>query len=866
MISRPIRFAVTVSVVVAVAVVAVLTLSMSVVHGFSTIILPPRCSTGRTVPTSTGGLLLLLKASTSSSASSSSSSSTTTDVATANSVTLESMTVPELRQVLKESTVNERGLISRLKRKQDLIDFLRRNDPVLVQIQQQQMQQQQEQQQEEEMNTAARVEEKIDDDNDSDDSTNDDEIDDDIDLQLSEEHDHDLDEDDEIAADDEVEVSLPEVSPETKLNRRGNIKTTKEKPASTAAAGSPALQISSELTDCIPPFMQERMVAKGITSLLPVQVASFLRIYSGQDVVLQAPTGSGKTLAFVLPLLAKNLGRNNNTNKNTTPWRRQKIASPAIVAITPSRELTRQVGKEWQKFSKETVVTVFGGVPLERHVSMLNKSKPRVVVGTPGRLRELVREGHLDYSQLTTVVIDEADTLLDKSDSPDVRAILENMETAVGEREHNADAEDDDGAAEYQLVLVSATINENVVEFAEELELEEDAFIRVQGSESKVLVPAAQSPSTTNDLAVPDVGGGVGNTLSKTNVPTVQHWHMACKSSAYPLIATDLISILSPRLTLVFVPTKSETESVASFLSSTISGSNIRILHGDMAQSARSRNIALTHEAAEAGASQVLVCTDVASRGLDLPNVDLVVQFGVPKLAGKDGTYSTELYTHRSGRTGRVRSAHLQGGTIETANAIMLYDPAVGEGKVVPELVREVQEELGIHVLPKSIPSAAQVVEAAYQRMSVTLGFGRDSTDHGELALHYRSKLEAEEGVDTSDPQQLLDYLARAMVALSNLDSSASPFHQHCSLLSGSDADRTLRLYRNDGGVLAPPEVITFCKSIGSGKLGRVTICKNGSAVFDLSVKKANKLMQAVADESADSDWTLELPLTLPEV
>jgi hypothetical protein len=196
---------------------------------------------------------------------------------------------------------------------------------------------------------------------------------------------------------------------------------------------------------------------------------------------------------------------------------------------------------------------------------------------------------------------------------------------------------------------------------------------------------------------------------------------------------------------------------------------------------------------------------------------------------------------------------------------MMLYDPAVGEGKVLPELVREVQEELGINVLPKSIPAAAEVVEAAYKRMSSTLGFGRD-TDHGELALHYRSKLEAEEGVDTSDPQQLLDYLARAMVALSNLDSSASPFHQHCSLLSGSDADRTLRLYRNDGEALAPPEVIKFCKSIGSGKLGRVSICKDGSAVFDLNVKRANKLVQAVEDESAASDFTLELPLTLPDV
>lgn len=798
--------------------VAVWTLSTKTpavhVNGFSPILPSGPSTTGRNVPVPAAGCL---HASTSLTSSSSLKS-------------LESMTVPELRQLLKERNFNERGLLSRLKRKQDLIDFLNENDvtvastsisgePTVVTVV---------------SNVAA-----------------DDEVDiyQNIVLQLSKtQQEEDPVEDETIDTDVEDEMDLPEV------NSAGeNIKTeeTTSMPAATAATSSQQLlQVSSELAACIPPLLAASMVAKGITSLLPIQVESFQRIYSGQDVVLQAPTGSGKTLAFVLPLLAK----------QTTTWKRLKIASPAIVVITPSRELTRQVGKEWQKFSPDnTVVTVFGGVPMERHVSMLKKTKPRVVVGTPGRLRELVREGHLDYSQVVSLVIDEADTLLDKSDSPDVRAIVEHIETAVGARE-----EED---PEFQLVLVSATINENVVEFTEELEISKDAFIRVQGSESKVLV--SQSAATANGLAVPVGGGGnSGNTSSNTNtnVPTVQHWYMACKSSACPLIATDLISILSPRLTLIFVPTKTETESVASFLSSTIISSNIRILHGDMAQSARSRNIALTREAAEAGASQVLVCTDVASRGLDLPNVDLVIQFGVPKLAGKEGTYSTELYTHRSGRTGRVRSAHLQRGSIETANAIMLYDPAVGEGKLVPELVREVHDELGIQMLPKPIPSAAEVVEAAYKRMSSILGFGRD-TDSGELALHYRSKLEAEEGVDTSDPQQLLDYLARAMVALSNLDSSASPFHQHCSLLTGSDADRTLRLYRNDGATLAPPEVTTFCKSIGSGKLGRVVICKDGSAVFDLNLKRANKLVKAVEDESAGaSDWTLELSLTLPEV
>jgi superfamily II DNA/RNA helicase len=719
------------------------------------------------------------------------------------------MTVKELRTVLQESSAIERGLLSRLKRKQDLIDYLK-------------------------------------------------------DHGLDSSHDDTNNDANDPTAN---QAETPKASTSTSILTSTAIPQEKEtkndgtNEASTQDHDLFALQISPELSDCMPLFLQQLMVRRGITSLLPIQVASFQRIYSGRDVVLQAPTGSGKTLAFVLPLSAR----------KDSSWRRQKISSPSIIVITPSRELTRQVGKEWAKFSKVPVATVFGGVPIERHAAML-KNKPPIVVCTPGRLRELVREGHMDYSQVTTLVLDEADTLLDKSDSPDVTAILENIETAVGERED----------PDYQLVLVSATINQNVVEFTDDLELEPEAFIRVQGSESKVLV-APPMPLSTQQNARTASSSTTTQDSATNAVATVQHWHMSSKSSARPLITTDLISILSPRLTLVFVPTKIETESVASFLSSRIPSSNIRVLHGDMAQAARSRSIARIREESVAegeGAAQVLVCTDVASRGLDLPNVDLVVQFGVPKLAGKEGTYSTELYTHRSGRTGRVRSLHQQqggrDGIIETANAIMLYDPANGEGKVIPDLVREVQEELGILVQPRAIPSAAQVVEAAYKRTTDSMlllggggGGGRgESIIDGELASYFASKLQADDRIDTNNPQQMLNYLARAMVSLSHLDASTSPFHQHCSLLSGSDAERTLCLSRQDRAPISPPDVTKFCKANGSGKLGRVAICKDGSsAIFDLPTKRANRLVSTVKEDAAScSEWLLELPLTLPDL
>jgi superfamily II DNA/RNA helicase len=105
----------------------------------------------------------------------------------------------------------------------------------------------------------------------------------------------------------------------------------------------------------------------------------------------------------------------------------------------------------------------------------------------------------------------------------------------------------------------------------------------------------------------------------------------------YPVVTADLIATLSPRLSIVFVPTKADTETVAAFLSNKLSSSSsiVRVLHGDMAQSQRSRTIALIRESEHKNQNQILVATDVASRGLDLPNVDLVVQFGIPRVAGK---------------------------------------------------------------------------------------------------------------------------------------------------------------------------------------------------------------------------------------
>ena len=150
-----------------------------------------------------------------------------------------------------------------------------------------------------------------------------------------------------------------------------------------------------------------------------------------------------------------------------------------------------------------------------------------------------------------------------------------------------------------------------------------------------------------------------------------------------------------------------------------------------------------------------------------------------------------------------------------------------------------------------------------YNHAKECIGVGELASNRKDLASHFRSLLEADDDIDTSNPVELLEYLSRSMAMLSSLDPSISPSGQHASLISGDLTQRTLRLCRKTSReALSPPEVTKVCKSLGSGKLGRVYIGHDGSAVFDLPSKRAEKLLDSFRD--ASTEFELEMPLTLP--
>ena len=567
----------------------------------------------------------------------------------------------------------------------------------------------------------------------------------------------------------------------------------------------------------------------------------------------------------------------------------------------PSRELARQVGKVWGALLKDKVATVFGGAPLERHAHQLRaRGGTAVVVGTAGRLRELEREGHLSFGALEAMVLDEADVLLDEKDQPDVAAFLARM---------NHD---------YQLVLCSATFDARVRRFAmDTMELPPTApnFVTLGASSGGAL--------TGNGLDGDGAAGGAVESATAeggTVAAEVRHWCVAAKGAAVRAgVAGDLVAALRPRRCIVFAGTKAEVDAVAAVLSARLLGDTVASLHGDMPQALRARALA-TFRASSVGeddgggkdggsggaaaCSRVLVATDVAARGLDVPGVDLVVQLGLPRLGGKAGTFDAGLYTHRVGRAGRVeaRAAEVGAevgagagdkGTSEcheprAADAVLLFDTSAGEAALVEPLAAAA----GVAITQRPAPSPAKVVAAAVARavaladavpdnlaravakelaagrpagQGAGAGIGAGAVARAVAALTGLRGMPSQRSLLTSEPGvvTLRVRAAPAPGATPGTTPGATPGatpggtpggtpDDTPSDSAGATSEATVAAGDAAAGLgpVTPSSVTKLVKGIGGRKLARVTLLPDGAAVFDLPQPKAAALLAAAAAEA----------------
>jgi superfamily II DNA/RNA helicase len=320
--------------------------------------------------------------------------------------------------------------------------------------------------------------------------------------------------------------------------------------------------------------------AVGITTAFPIQALTLQVALDGHDLIGQARTGTGKTLAFGIPILER-LGETTRVH-----------SSPRSLVVVPTRELAIQVADDIRVAGSRinaNVVTLYGGRAYEPQIDAL--ATVDVVVGTPGRLLDLARQGHLKLNKVTTLVLDEADKMLDLGFLPDVERILQL--TPPGR----------------QTMLFSATMPGEIVTLARR-HLSRPMHIRAEQHDAPQHVPT-----------------------------TEQHVFRAHQMDKVEVLAR-ILQAEGRGLTIVFCRTKRTCDQVATTL--TTKGFAAAAVHGDLGQSQRERAM----RAFRSGKVDVLVATDVAARGLDVDDVTHVVNYECPE--------DEKAYLHRIGRTGRA--------------------------------------------------------------------------------------------------------------------------------------------------------------------------------------------------------------------
>ncbi len=325
--------------------------------------------------------------------------------------------------------------------------------------------------------------------------------------------------------------------------------------------------------------------ALGFTDPTPVQAGAIPRVLEGRDVVASAQTGTGKTAAFTLPTLQRIAG--GDGTRRATKRRR----GPFALVVTPTRELAQQIDKVASVVCAQTgqrATIVVGGTKFDRQITELERGCD-MLVATPGRLLDLIEHDHVSLSQVETLVLDEADRMLDMGFWPSIRRIMHEL------------------PAKHQTLLFSATIPPSI----------------------KSTIDALLTDPVTVEIART---GETADTVEEHLCPVTQ--------GQKTQLLEALLDRFAPERVLVFCRTKHRVDDVCKLLKK--AGVKVDVMHADRPQGARERAL----EKFRAGKIQVLVATDVMSRGVDVSGIDAVVNFDVPM--------DPEDYVHRIGRTGRA--------------------------------------------------------------------------------------------------------------------------------------------------------------------------------------------------------------------
>lgn len=347
----------------------------------------------------------------------------------------------------------------------------------------------------------------------------------------------------------------------------------------------------------------------GYTEPTAVQAQAIPAALEGRDLMVSSQTGSGKTAAFMLPALHRFASqerpaftpaprRTPNQERQSARSRgydrpRFQPAQPKMLVLAPTRELALQVTAATDKYADQIrrlkAVAILGGMPYPKQMELLSRN-PEILVATPGRLIDHMESGKIDFSQLQILVLDEADRMLDMGFIEDIEKIVSATPTSR------------------QTMLFSATLDGTVGQMARRM-TRDALIIQVDASHSK-----------------------------HENIE--QRMHFVDDLAHKNRLLDHLLRDTSINQAVVFTATKRDADTISDRLN--IAGFNAAALHGDMHQGARNRTL----NALRRGQVRILVATDVAARGIDVPTITHVFNYDLPKFA--------EDYVHRIGRTGRA--------------------------------------------------------------------------------------------------------------------------------------------------------------------------------------------------------------------
>ena len=356
------------------------------------------------------------------------------------------------------------------------------------------------------------------------------------------------------------------------------------------------------------PAILEALAASGYTQPTPVQAQAIPAMLAGHDLLVSSQTGSGKTAAFMLPALhqlaqlppppPEKTAPTSRKNERHASRQRDKAfhtppATPKMLVLTPTRELALQVTTAAERYTGKLrhirTVAILGGMPYLKQMALLARN-PAILVATPGRLIDHMQSGKIDFSQLQTLVLDEADRMLDMGFIEDIETIVKAI------------------PASRQTVLFSATLDGSVGQMANRV---------------------------TRDARTIHV-----DTVHARHENIEQRMHFVDDLAHKDRLLDYLLRDVSIDQALVFTATKRDADTLSDRLN--LAGFNAAPLHGDMHQGARNRTL----DALRRGRIRILVATDVAARGIDVPTISHVFNYDLPKFA--------EDYVHRIGRTGRA--------------------------------------------------------------------------------------------------------------------------------------------------------------------------------------------------------------------